>query len=383
MVARSRSRQKVRAQGSTWLNKRPNDKTYQSYVETYQSTNDVWKKLKRPDGSLPPSHFESIRTFSRPILFSRNYTGGAWIYNFDGRPCTTGPTVPGTQGYPPVTSTARQQENQILASELIARTHPFAPVYSVPVAIRELAEVASLFHFAAKTFAGFAGNTYLNYRFGWLSFYRDVQTLLSITKEIEARAKDFNYLVKHGHTRKKLRLGSDTGKTGGPNYTHHSAFGVQITGPYTTRWRLQKWGSVTWSLQDGSLLPLDELSQFNRAVSVVFDLEEMDAPTLWELIPFSWLVDYFYNIGTALQSRHMQYKIQPYDVCIMRHYIHDARAEVAGKPSNVVINRSGFFTREIKTRDFVIPSLQPSLSFDLLRADRWKVLLALAAKFRG
>jgi hypothetical protein len=146
---------------------------------------------------------------------------------------------------------------------------------------------------------------------------------------------------------------------------------------------METWGTVTWGLKGENVLPVDELSRFNMAIKVVFDLNEIDAATLWDLIPFSWLIDYFTNVGDLLQSAQMRYVIQPYDICIMREFLNDTTTIVTDKPSSVVVTGTGSYTRHIKTRDVVFPSFTPSLSFDLLTGDRWKVVAALLASLSG
>jgi hypothetical protein len=341
---------------------------------------DVIGKLKRPDGTFVPSLFESDFTRREPSTMSRLTSPASSVYLWKERGMLEG-TTPTTTGYPGMGSSARNNENQLLALQLLATTHPFAPVFSVPVAIKELAEVAGMFKLAAKGFASYVGGQYLNYRFGWKAFIRDIQTLHGITKEIEKRFLDFNHLLEHGNTRKRRTLGVTGGRTGGANTTLHSAYGRIVRGTTYGTWAMRTYGTVTWGVNGERLVPVDDLKRFNLAVQTIFDLGEIDAPTLYELVPFSWLVDYFYTIGDALHSQHMKYNITPYDVCIMRHWLHRVRHVPLSYDSDITINKSGQFVREIKTRDVVNPTSTPILTFDLLRGDRWKVILALAGKF--
>jgi hypothetical protein len=266
---------------------------------------------------------------------------------------------------------------------LVTTTHPFAPDFSVPVAIKELVEVASLFELAAKSFAGFVGGAYLNYRFGWKAFHRDVQTLTGIMKHIEHRIKVFNRLIKQGNTRMLVELANMSQTDEYPNTTLHSAYSTTVRGTLKVQKTMKTWGTVRWRVVGDVELPVDELEKFNLAVKTVFDLGEIDAPTMWELLPFSWLVDYFYNVGDILQSQHMRYLLQPTDICIMRHYSQVTRTSVTQIPSNVSLGNEGYYLRDIKSRDVVNVPQTPSLSFDLITHDRWKVIAALAAKFRG
>lgn len=384
MPLRTRTRQSVRIQGLTILRRNNcsiREQLSQSYVDRWQKTIDVVGKKKGPMGLMPPSFFESTSTFMRPILLNREAGCKSAIWSLYGRPCTTGPTVPAATGYLSPESSARFSQNQSLAQEMIANNHPFAPVYSIPVAIKELVEVASLFDLGFKSLMGFAGNTYLNYRFGWKQFHQDLKTLASITKDLERRIRMFKALTKDGHFHVKQFLRKESGTI--PEYigVHHSAYGITATGPYSSSWNTKIWGSFTWRVTGELDIPVDELGMFNKALSVILDLESIDKHTAWNLVPFSWLVDYFLSVGSYLQSQQARYVLQPVDVCIMRHYVHEARATVTGGSAGIT-STSGYFRREIKTRDVVFPADAPLLSFDLLRADRWKVILALIAKFR-
>lgn len=381
MVSRTRSLTRQVIAGPAWFgNDRPGTETNSVYPEYSITTKDVWKKLKRPAGDLPPSFFESDSTLRRPPRISRIAVPPNKYWGFDNY-AIYGSFTPDDYDYPKPGSAARIAENAILANEVVALTHPFAPVYSVPVAIKEMAELGTLFKLTANTFAGLVGQGYLNYRFGWLQFVKDIKTLHGITKDIEQRLLDYNYMLKHGRTRKKVFLRDFGGFFNDQNKVIQSAYGVTIRADLRNDVTRKTWGSVTWGVMDGSIVPVDELKRFNLAVQQVFDLGRIDAETVWNLIPFSWLADYFITIGTALQTQHMRYQIQAYDVCIMRHYKRKVTTKLRSKPANILY-WEGDYLRQIKTRDVVYPTMTPQLSVDLLRGDRWKVVLALLAKFR-
>lgn len=366
--------------GSAWHPSDPGGTiTHVVYTPLEQSTTDVHKKLKRPDGSLPPSIFEMNIARRNPGTMGRK-SNTNWC--FAGREYYESYTANHNGYYPERGSASRDTANELYATALLARSHPFAPVYSVPVAIKELAEVASMFEFAAKGFAGFVGGSYLNYRFGWKAFYNDVQTLAGILKHIELRIQEFNYLIEHGSTRKTMQLDHWSLQTGSSNVIMQSSYGVVIKGSITRKYSMKTWGSVTWGLNGDKLLEVDELKRFNQVLRTVFDLGEIDPPTLWELVPFSWLVDYFTNIGDLLHSQQFRYQLQPYDVCIMRHFRNDTTTAPTEVPSTVSAG-GGFYLREIKSRDVVYPSFTPTVHADLISHDRWKVILALIARFSG
>lgn len=379
MVQRTRTRNRVRIGGTAFYRDPPIDHSHttESYEDYSQTTSDYVQKAKRPDGTIATSNFDSTRMDTEPGRFTKIRTSGWCMENRVlgfGDPLSA-PELP-RRGL-----RQRTRENDTWSQLFVQKSHPFLAEYSVPVAIKELAEVAGMFKLVAKTFAGFVGGAYLNYRFGWKTFLDDVRTLHSITKNIEHRIREFEFLLKHGQTRKRLQVGVWNNTTVDPNVTIHSVYATLIKGRVTTTRHMKMWITGTWGVTGQVLLPVDELSRFNLAVQTAFDLGEVDAITLWEMVPFSWLVDYFYSIGPALAGQHMRYQLQAYDICIMRHYV-VKQTVVAVPQAGVTIHSPGFRTMEIKTRDAWSAPNHPLLSFDLISKDRWKVLLALIAKFR-
>jgi len=255
-------------------------------------------------------------------------------------------------------------------------------VYSIPVGIKEMLELSSLFSIAAKSLAGLVANGYLTYRFGLLAFIRDIKTLHGITTNLEYRIREYRSLLEKGYFSRKVKFGKDKGSFTESDVYFQSAYGVTIRCSVKHEWTLETWGTLRWALIDQDFLPLDELSRFNLAVKTIFDLGKIDALTLWELLPFTWLIDYFDNASQILASQSLRYRLQPWSLCVMRHYTHKASTTVTTKTASVSINNEGTYFREIKSRDVVTPPTSPSLSFDLLEADRWAVVLSLIAKFR-
>lgn len=380
MPARSRAILRQEEGGTSWHSLDPAG-TLQSFSFDGLSVgmDDVVGKLRLPDGGLISSFMEK-RTVERvPPRLTRLSGPHSWRYR--NKQCIEAYSPP-TTGYPEPGSLARTNANTLYATTLLARTNPFSPVFSVPVAIKEMVELGSMFNLAAKSFAEFAGGVYLSYRFGWKAFVADLVTLHGIMKELEARIRDYNHLLQHGHTRKRMRLDYYTDRYTTSNYAFHSTGGHFVYGRLDHHISMETWGSVRWSVVGENPIPVDELARFNLAVRNVFDIEALDAPTMYELIPFSWLLDYFSNIGDVLHSQVLQYVVQPSDICIMRHYTHKVVATPTSVPQYCSVT-PGFYLRERKTRDVVqMPTAPYRLTVDLLSADRWKVILALIARFK-
>jgi hypothetical protein len=280
---------------------------------------DVVGKKKREDGSTPPSNFDLIKDTIQPT-----WTGYRASSTVDGVVYDVGELPGAAYGsginfVTPLEWAAIEPTDPALTAKLLANTNPFRYTVSVPVMVAELIEASTLLKLAADNFFTLIGSQHLNYVFGWEQTMSDVRTLTKITSEIESRVKEFNSLIKEGGLRRKVHLGSYSGtKSSAGDVSLWSTHGITLTGRWTCSYRSKIWGSVRWKPSRPGQLEVAQLASFNEAARIVFDLKEPDASTIWEMIPFSWLVDYFVNIGDTLQALENTDTVLPYDVCIMR-----------------------------------------------------------------
>lgn len=297
------------------------DWTAGPFRSSIHRTKDYIKKTKDPlTGLTPPSAFDSYKwtlnpgsvSFTErirgypPVSFIRNWpTGGNDFYN-------SMPSPPG--GWALMEGTDSE-----LVAKLLAQTHPLRPDVSVPVMILDLAEAASLLKVATQNLLSLTGSSWLNYQFGWKQTIQDIRTLSNITHAIEQRIQLFNAILEKGGKRVKAHLTS-TGKWWPPDEDTFLLvlFGKFFHGRSTWSFKSKVWGSVRWTPDRANTVELEKLTAFNQAARVVLDLDMPSPSTVWEGIPFSWLVDYFVNIGDTLQALEGQDLLVPRDICLMR-----------------------------------------------------------------
>ena len=248
-----------------------------------------------------------------------------------------------------------------------------------------MAELVTLFSFAAKTFVSFIGGAYLNYRFGWLSFLDDVKTLAKIVEIVQSRVRELNSLKQHGGLIKRADLDSYASSWSGTD-TIQSAFSVtmEAKSDHTTRWKI--WGSVRWYPVFDDLIPSDPGDAWLFAVRQVLDLEEIDSSTLWNLIPWTWLIDYFTNLGDVFAAGEGRNIVEPRDICIMRevHTQVQGKRKPVGTAGDKIVGGDFVFTRVQKNRVVVDnPDLTIRAFDSLISVSEYKVILALLAKFSG
>lgn len=350
-----------------------------SYPETAKTMMDVHKKEVREDGSLPPSALEIDTRTCVPFRIHKSQG----VFCFSDVITTAIPwTLPGRTLYAERDNDVRYAQNDFLTQQLLAATNPFREEFSVPVFIKELVELPLLFKLAAESFIGFVGKGYLNYKFGWSQFYRDVKTLANILVVLERRIKELESLNKKGGLRRRidLRVTSETSEA--HDVPLSTVYGVSIYGTRIHREHLTYSGSVRWRPIGDFSVALSKLSTFNKAVSIIFDLEEMDAATLWNILPWSWLVDYFTEMSTFLHANLGRCLVEPYDICIMRHHRARDQYQVTEQDERVTVTGGGYHYRETKSRDVWHRNDFPAMPTQLLSFSEWKTILALFASFK-
>lgn len=282
----------------------------------------------------------------------------------------------------PKGSTARVNENAVLTQELLARTNPFRSEFSIPVAMKELVDMGTLFKLSAKSFANLGGSAYLNYKFGWQQFHRDVQALHAITKTIESRIKEIKSLSKHGGVRRKIKLQTTRSNYSESNRPIQSAYNVSVRADVAGTLSCEIHGTVRWRWKPGFDVDLEKLQYFNIAVAKVFDLESPDPQTVWELIPWSWLADYFVGLSSYFGAHLGEDIIEPYDICIVRRTITKYQFSPVSKPSSITLSGSGQFGMTEYDRDVVTRGSFPAVRTGFLSRNQILIIAALIASFK-
>lgn len=355
---------------------------FSSVADVTRTSMDWWKKKVREDNTLPPTPC----TITKTILDPATISGQSGVFHFSNYAVTLQPNVPAASlntVRPPKVSGARNTENADLVQRLLAETNPFRTEFSAPVALKELVDVGTLFKISAASFASLLGSSYLNYKFGWKQFVDDVKTLSNITLSIERRIKEIQSLSKHGGTRRKRNLmtkGSESSFVAG---LINSTWSARVRVNARTRCTCETFGTVRWRFRPGFDNQLSKLEEFNLAVAKVFDSGQLDAQTVWNMIPFSWLVDYFTGLDSYFGSWLGEGIIEPYDICIVRRtegrqyysspQYNNPTFSMNGSPKVAVYE----YDRDVLTRGSF-----PAVRADFLSRNQLLTIAALAASFK-
>lgn len=350
-------------------------------TEQYKYILDFHGKEVRKDpdplaGFLPASDLELKDIWRVPSRMTRTGTGLNLIYAAAdyGGDVDVRSALYKTRG-----SLDRQVENNSYAIDLMSKANPFRTDYSIPVAIKELTDISSMFRFAGGALLNFLGGSYLNYKFGWEQFLKDLGDIQRAVDLISSRVREFESLNKHGGLRRKIWLDQRSLTEVTPNKPIQSSLiGAVQRAECRVTATMKVYGTLRWVPKTSFRAALDRLDKTKLALSVVFDIGEIQAESLWNMIPFSWVVDYFLAVGDFLSLLRGQDYIEPRDLCIMREYSHREDVYPGALVTSVAFSK-GFSTLKIKARDVWVPANVPPFQVRFLSGTQLTNLGALIA----
>jgi len=245
---------------------------------------------------------------SQPVPLNGPYgaSGRDYVYkNFT-------PGYFGIPEYPSPVEDGSRPSNYYLAVQLLSKTNPSGSVIDVPVSLVELRELPDLVRRFGNTLLERIASGNLKYEFGVKPMIGDIKALLDFQNLTDNRLKLLKSMQRSPMVRKASLWSGSVSEAGGyQNLQSTPPFAwldSQLILKTTTR---QVWGYATWTPSDAlNKHPLSDENLRNIARRAVYGLT-VDAYTAWNLIPWSWLVDWFGNIGDYLSSQRRIIDIYP------------------------------------------------------------------------
>lgn len=272
-------------------------------------------------------------------MFGRSKPSGGWNYNGYCR------TSPAGAHLPP--SSSEPSDNEAL-SYALARTNPNRPEIDLPVFLFELADIPKTLRFLTELgFKKFrrqpvktVAEGYLNYEFGVAPFLRDIFSMMDFTNSVEKRLRELRNLQsnKKGLGRGKTAWETDEvfapwTTVATPLYQENNV----LSAVWHTRYR--KWCTTRW-VPTTDITTLSDEDLRARANRIVFGTDFSFA-TLWEAMPWSWLIDWFTNVGDIVANSRNTIPVTHERSCIMKSII--TRLE-----SVKIVSGSGLSTATVK-----------------------------------
>lgn len=204
--------------------------------------------------------------------------------------------------------------------------------------------------YAAKTTAEALGSGLLSYEFGWEPLLSDLWKLTGFQDAYNRKLKDLSHLYDNpAGMRRRLRLGEGSASLIQNNQTLNSGTftvkGNVITETTSTMWCTQRF------LPLGKPPSLDQRKRM--AVKSLLGLN-LSPSQLWAIMPWSWLIDWFSDVGNFLDANRGGIPISAGDVWVMRHdrsVVTRANLQfIPGYPTGIFSGGYGSALSETKTR---------------------------------
>lgn len=193
--------------------------------------------------------------------------------------------------------------NSALAVTCLKRTNPSRPHIDLPVAIAELRELPDLVKRGGETIAEKWANNTLQREFGYVPFYKDLLKLFNFKEKVQKRVELLSKF-KDGPMLRKTKLYESTVQSSLPSdrVVVTAAFG-SLTATATSYTTVRRYyGYVTYTPNaDMSKLIGDSAALRMKAIEIIGGMT-IDASNLWQAMPWSWLADWFGNLGDYLEA---------------------------------------------------------------------------------
>ena len=277
------------------------------------------------------------------------------------------------------------------ALDLVAGTNPSRPVLTPPEMIQNLIELPKLLR---QTFAFLANprkrvssfknvaDDYLAFKFGWMPFVKDLSDLLDLQAYVIKRRKELLQLYSGKGLRRRLRFKNET-QVLQSKYTEAFDSGASIEFEVLLIVTRKTWGTARWRPTAPPPFALNDEALNQKARQLVLGMtSEGLAKGLWNVIPWTWLLGWFTNVGKFLQVNSNTIPASYSNLNFMSS-CDVIRTVGGGKQTKIKYSSlqfAGHQSLRIKTRITSPGVLTPGLSMPDLDIGRLSVLGALAVQ---
>jgi hypothetical protein len=241
-----------------------------------------------------------------------------------------------------------------LVKQLLGRTNPFKPVLGVPQFVYELRDIPATFRSYGKSIIRGLARGHLTYEFGIKPLVSDLHKLRGLIETSQRRANFWRKLQTEGHATSAVTLESVSANESAFVDCHTSDGYFSINCPsMRNSYRVIR-GYVIWeTTANFPEVPEDITNLFARAMTG----QTLDLANLWQVLPWSWLVDWFSSVGDTLEANRGSYYVTPKGVRLMST-VKTTRSipTFTGIPSDLTVP----YTSLYETKERWVPNLEDS-----------------------
>lgn len=194
-------------------------------------------------------------------------------------------------------------DSSALATLLIARTNPSRPAVQLPVFVAEMRDFPRLVRLAGRTLLQKGASANLSYHFGWKPLISDLLKMFNFQATVAKRVTELERLYQKGGIKRRMSLTETTvTETGSETTILSNPWYARTKGIPTTSTVRRSWGTCRW-VPNGTSYPRTHMQRVNAARKYALGLHPSQiTQNVWEALPWSWLVDWFGNVGSFLQA---------------------------------------------------------------------------------
>lgn len=225
-------------------------------------------------------------------------------------------TFSGRPQFPLITSYPGEQSNAAYAAQTIARTTPSHPAVDVVQNVLEIGDIPRVLKLRGDTLLRMGANEFLRLEFGIKPLLKDIKRTLDWGDGVSKRFAQINKIRETGGFRKTVTLDSLSNTQQNNNIALQSA-GAFFTDSYETVGHRIIRGHARY-------LPTVDFKKYTAGemYAMAFDAyfgAEYSFSGFWEGMPWSWLIDWYTNVGDLLMARRNIVPVTCQGVSLMRH----------------------------------------------------------------
>lgn len=353
-----------------------------SYTSTSQNTCQCTDSTGRP---VVPSAFNSLQQEGY-VTISARFRSAGYSRSLEGFPST----LVGTGG------ATNSQRDPIVAPNgweltAIARSNPSRPVVTPPEVIQNIYQLPRLlrdtwnFLKNPKTLMDPKGaaNAHLGVRFGWLPMIKDLNDIVDMQSHILKRKLELASLYSGKGLRRRLNFGSET-----TNYVISDPFSIPgASGSFTflkdQTVKREAWATIRWKPTTIPEFHPQDMRYHDTVRNIVLGLTpEGMRLGAWKVIPWTWLIGWFTNVGSFLLVHSNTVPAESSEACFMSRSIVIVTPKVAVGGTGITVDFTepkGRYVRVHSTR-IVGGAAVPGLNMPFLGISQLSVLASLGAQ---
>lgn len=259
-------------------------------------------------------------------------------------------------------------------NDVLADTNPSRPHIDLPYFFGELRELPELLYHYGKSKLRNAANANLTSEFGWELLVSDLKSMLDFQAAVDRRAEHLSRGFRNGGFRFRRELAKGS-YLAAPVTVANSG---PITGmTYRQSGSTRKWCSVSWVPDEDVRQGIPTPSEIRRRAFLACIGGRVDASTVWNLLPWSWLIDWFGDVGSFLLSRRNMVGFHPGQNYEMQHTLLVTNHEVTTNVAFSGTVEPPSYMKETKTRT-VPAAISLSASVPILSLSQAGILGSLA-----